>query len=88
MHSHFILRSWLHQDLGESLQHLNIFCPQPDYSEDQQTEMEESLLYKAPVDPANWVGLRKSDDLLDYLKVSNGNIHQLKVCYTQSGENK
>ncbi|XP_054870800.1 piezo-type mechanosensitive ion channel component 2 isoform X5 [Amphiprion ocellaris] len=31
-------------------------------------ELEESLLYKAPVDPTNWVGLRKSDDLLGYLR--------------------
>ncbi|XP_026229618.1 piezo-type mechanosensitive ion channel component 2 isoform X1 [Anabas testudineus] len=30
-------------------------------------EMKESLLYKEPVDPANWVGLQKSDDLLGYL---------------------
>uniref|UniRef100_A0A3Q3LMQ3 Piezo type mechanosensitive ion channel component 2 n=1 Tax=Mastacembelus armatus TaxID=205130 RepID=A0A3Q3LMQ3_9TELE len=32
------------------------------------TELEESLLYKGPVDPANWVGLDKSDDLLGYLR--------------------
>uniref|UniRef100_A0A7N8WY20 Piezo type mechanosensitive ion channel component 2 n=1 Tax=Mastacembelus armatus TaxID=205130 RepID=A0A7N8WY20_9TELE len=30
--------------------------------------LEESLLYKGPVDPANWVGLDKSDDLLGYLR--------------------
>ena len=34
--------------------------------------MEASLLYKAPVDPANWVGLDKSPDLLGYLRVRRG----------------
>lgn len=38
-------------------------------------EMKESLLYKEPVDPANWVGLQKSDDLLGYLTVRTGNNH-------------
>ncbi|CAN9502681.1 unnamed protein product [Ophioblennius macclurei] len=38
------------------------------YSTDQRKELEESLLYRAPVDPANWVGLRKADDLLGYLR--------------------
>lgn len=32
--------------------------------------MQESLLYKV-VEPAHWVGLMKSDDLLDYLRVSS-----------------
>lgn len=32
--------------------------------------MKESMLYKDPVEPAHWVGLRKSNDLLDYLRVS------------------
>lgn len=31
--------------------------------------MKDSLLYKEPVEPAHWVGLRKSNDLLDYLRV-------------------
>ncbi|XP_039998805.1 piezo-type mechanosensitive ion channel component 2 isoform X2 [Xiphias gladius] len=44
-------------------------CSMPEnYSNDQMTEMRESLLYKGPVDPANWVGLNKSDDLLGYLR--------------------
>ncbi|XP_054480874.1 LOW QUALITY PROTEIN: piezo-type mechanosensitive ion channel component 2 [Anoplopoma fimbria] len=32
------------------------------------TEMKKSLLYKGPVDPANWVGLEKSADLLGYIR--------------------
>lgn len=28
------------------------------------------MLYKEPVEPAHWVGLKKSADLLDYLRVS------------------
>ncbi|KAL6104091.1 piezo2 [Pungitius sinensis] len=44
-------------------------CSMPaNYSQTQVTEMEESLLYKGPVDPANWVGLQKSADLLGYLR--------------------
>ncbi|XP_031720951.1 piezo-type mechanosensitive ion channel component 2 isoform X3 [Anarrhichthys ocellatus] len=44
-------------------------CSMPlNYSAVQINEMKESLLYKAPVDPANWVGLEKSDDLLGYLR--------------------
>ncbi|XP_062285794.1 piezo-type mechanosensitive ion channel component 2 [Scomber scombrus] len=44
-------------------------CSMPEgYTQDQRKEMADSLLYKAPVDPANWVGLRKSDDLLGYLR--------------------
>lgn len=49
----------------------HILCPQPaSYSEEQKTEMEDSLLYKDLVEPAHWVGLRKCDDLLEYLRVS------------------
>lgn len=48
----------------------HIFCPQPEsYSEAQKTEMQDSLLYKELVEPAHWVGLRKCDDLLEYLRV-------------------
>ncbi|KAM8838287.1 piezo-type mechanosensitive ion channel component 2 isoform 4-T4 [Synchiropus picturatus] len=44
-------------------------CSMPDsYSEEQKKELEDSLLYSGPVDPANWVGLRKSDDLLGYIR--------------------
>ncbi|KAM3865799.1 piezo-type mechanosensitive ion channel component 2 [Diretmus argenteus] len=44
-------------------------CSMPmNYSHEQRKEMKESLLYKKPVDPANWVGLRKFDPLLDYLR--------------------
>nr|XP_019964666.1 PREDICTED: piezo-type mechanosensitive ion channel component 2 isoform X3 [Paralichthys olivaceus] len=38
------------------------------YSSDQKTELQDSLLYVGPVDPANWVGLEKSADLLGYLR--------------------
>ncbi|XP_042353330.1 LOW QUALITY PROTEIN: piezo-type mechanosensitive ion channel component 2 [Plectropomus leopardus] len=44
-------------------------CTMPNgYLPDQMTEMQDSLLYKGPVDPANWVGLEKSGDLLGYLR--------------------
>ncbi|XP_069548591.1 piezo-type mechanosensitive ion channel component 2 [Brachyistius frenatus] len=43
-------------------------CVMPNYTIAESEEMKDSLLYKAPVDPANWVGLRKSDDLLSYLR--------------------
>lgn len=42
-------------------------------------EMKDSLLYKEPVEPAHWVGLKKSNDLLDYLRVRSGNIHPLSL---------
>ncbi|XP_077471860.1 piezo-type mechanosensitive ion channel component 2 isoform X4 [Stigmatopora argus] len=38
------------------------------YTEEQQDEMGGSLLYSGPVDPANWVGLQKNDDLLGYIR--------------------
>lgn len=40
--------------------------------------MKDSLLYKEPVEPAHWVGLGKSNDLLEYLRVRSGNSHPLK----------
>ncbi|XP_076004427.1 piezo-type mechanosensitive ion channel component 2 isoform X1 [Genypterus blacodes] len=44
-------------------------CSMPsNYSAAQIEEMEESLLYKELVDPANWVGMMKADVLLDYLR--------------------
>nr|XP_046263796.1 piezo-type mechanosensitive ion channel component 2 isoform X4 [Scatophagus argus]XP_046263797.1 piezo-type mechanosensitive ion channel component 2 isoform X4 [Scatophagus argus] len=44
-------------------------CSMPQgYSETQRDQMSQSLLYKEPVEPAHWVGLRKSDDLLGYLR--------------------
>ncbi|XP_056276560.1 piezo-type mechanosensitive ion channel component 2 isoform X2 [Pseudoliparis swirei] len=44
-------------------------CMMPKNSTDNQINMmKDSLLYKAPVDPANWVGLQKSPDLLAYLR--------------------
>ncbi|XP_070700828.1 piezo-type mechanosensitive ion channel component 2 [Pempheris klunzingeri] len=44
-------------------------CSMPDsYSEEQKIEMKSSLLYVGPVEPAQWVGLKKDDDLLGYLR--------------------
>uniref|UniRef100_A0A668A6K7 Piezo type mechanosensitive ion channel component 2 n=1 Tax=Myripristis murdjan TaxID=586833 RepID=A0A668A6K7_9TELE len=44
-------------------------CSMPgSYTKDQKDEMRNSVLYKAPVDPVNWVGLKKFDPLLDYLR--------------------
>lgn len=39
--------------------------------------MNKSLLYKDPVEPAHWVGLMKSNDLLDYLRVTTPHIPPL-----------
>lgn len=42
-------------------------CPQP---ENSSSELSGSVLYSGPVDPSQWVGLRKTDGkLLDYLRV-------------------
>ncbi|XP_038573421.1 piezo-type mechanosensitive ion channel component 2 isoform X2 [Micropterus salmoides] len=38
------------------------------YTENKQKEMKESVLYEGLVDPAMWVGLEKSNDLLGYLR--------------------
>ncbi|KAM6948367.1 piezo-type mechanosensitive ion channel component 2 [Aplochiton taeniatus] len=44
-------------------------CAMPlNYTADQAKEMSESLLYKEPVDPANWVGLKKFNALLENLR--------------------
>ncbi|XP_068604478.1 piezo-type mechanosensitive ion channel component 2 [Brachionichthys hirsutus] len=44
-------------------------CSMPEsYSEDQMMGMKDSLLYREPVEPAHWVGLMKSNDLLKYLR--------------------
>ncbi|XP_072296798.1 piezo-type mechanosensitive ion channel component 2 [Eucyclogobius newberryi] len=45
-------------------------CSMPDgYTPEQREELEESLLYRDLVDPANWVGLDKAeDDVLSYLR--------------------
>ncbi|XP_034038368.1 piezo-type mechanosensitive ion channel component 2 [Thalassophryne amazonica] len=45
-------------------------CPMPEnFNEMQKNELKDSLLYKDPVDPANWVGMKKcGDDLLGYLR--------------------
>ncbi|XP_051543569.1 piezo-type mechanosensitive ion channel component 2-like isoform X1 [Myxocyprinus asiaticus] len=44
-------------------------CTMPDnYTDAQRLEMEKSLLYSGPVDPANWVGLRKFSPLLENLR--------------------
>uniref|UniRef100_A0A674D6W3 Piezo-type mechanosensitive ion channel component 2-like n=1 Tax=Salmo trutta TaxID=8032 RepID=A0A674D6W3_SALTR len=44
-------------------------CSMPlNYTDAQRSEMAHSLLYSAPVDPANWVGLRKFSPLLENLR--------------------
>ncbi|XP_035271932.1 piezo-type mechanosensitive ion channel component 2-like [Anguilla anguilla] len=44
-------------------------CSMPlTYSPGQRSEMEKSLLYSSPVDPANWVGLKKFSPLLENLR--------------------
>uniref|UniRef100_A0A673Y0J8 Piezo type mechanosensitive ion channel component 2 n=1 Tax=Salmo trutta TaxID=8032 RepID=A0A673Y0J8_SALTR len=44
-------------------------CSMPlNYTDNQRSEMAHSLLYSAPVDPANWVGLRKFSPLLENLR--------------------
>uniref|UniRef100_H2TFE0 Piezo type mechanosensitive ion channel component 2 n=1 Tax=Takifugu rubripes TaxID=31033 RepID=H2TFE0_TAKRU len=50
------------------LSYSKICSPPGNNSSEQLTEMKESILYKEPVEPAHWVGLRKSNDLLDYLR--------------------
>ncbi|XP_047446292.1 piezo-type mechanosensitive ion channel component 2 isoform X2 [Mugil cephalus] len=44
-------------------------CLMPgNYTEAQKTYMNKSLLYNSSVDPANWVGMDKTKDLLGYLR--------------------
>ncbi|KAG7525314.1 hypothetical protein JOB18_025431 [Solea senegalensis] len=44
-------------------------CSLPErYSSDQEAELKTSMLYDGLVDPANWVGLNKANDLLGYLR--------------------
>ncbi|XP_051552940.1 piezo-type mechanosensitive ion channel component 2-like [Myxocyprinus asiaticus] len=43
-------------------------CIMPNYTIEQKKTMNSSLLYKEPVDPANWVGLEKFDDILPNLR--------------------
>ncbi|CAL8279118.1 unnamed protein product [Lota lota] len=44
-------------------------CTMPSgYKVKKIEELTESVLYKDPVDPANWVGLMKSEPLLEYLR--------------------
>ncbi|XP_030623248.1 piezo-type mechanosensitive ion channel component 2 [Chanos chanos] len=44
-------------------------CTMPlNYTEAQRLEMNRSLLYSSPVDPANWVGLKKFSPLLENLR--------------------
>ncbi|KAL4623589.1 piezo-type mechanosensitive ion channel component 2 isoform X1 [Arapaima gigas] len=43
-------------------------CSVPNYTENQKAEMKTSLLYSGPIDPSNWVGLQKYDELLGSLR--------------------
>lgn len=67
-----VLHCWDYRDIISEKVCLGYSCPQPEsYSSEEVTEMKQSLLYKEPVEPAHWVGLMKSNDLLDYLRVSS-----------------
>uniref|UniRef100_A0A4W5QZX4 Piezo-type mechanosensitive ion channel component 2a, tandem duplicate 2 n=1 Tax=Hucho hucho TaxID=62062 RepID=A0A4W5QZX4_9TELE len=58
-------------------------CSMPlNYTDAQRSEMAHSLLYSAPVDPANWVGLRKFSPLLENLRVSGGETLHWEPDYT------
>uniref|UniRef100_A0A9J8DL52 Piezo-type mechanosensitive ion channel component n=1 Tax=Cyprinus carpio carpio TaxID=630221 RepID=A0A9J8DL52_CYPCA len=44
-------------------------CSMPEnYTDAQRSDMARSLLYSGPVDPANWIGLRKFSPLLENLR--------------------
>uniref|UniRef100_A0A3Q0T344 Piezo type mechanosensitive ion channel component 2 n=1 Tax=Amphilophus citrinellus TaxID=61819 RepID=A0A3Q0T344_AMPCI len=43
-------------------------CTEVNINSQPNLKLPDSLLYNGTVDPANWVGLRKSDDLLGYLR--------------------
>uniref|UniRef100_A0AAR2KUQ8 Piezo-type mechanosensitive ion channel component n=1 Tax=Pygocentrus nattereri TaxID=42514 RepID=A0AAR2KUQ8_PYGNA len=43
-------------------------CSMPNYTDHQRLEMARSLIYSGPVDPANWVGLKKFSPLLENLR--------------------
>ncbi|XP_051769980.1 piezo-type mechanosensitive ion channel component 2 isoform X2 [Ctenopharyngodon idella] len=43
-------------------------CTMPDNYTENEKYMNDSLLYRGPVDPAKWVGLDKSDPVLVYLR--------------------
>lgn len=54
------------------------FLSQPDnFTDVQKLEMARSLLYSHPVDPANWVGLKKFSPLLENLRVGLALNHTL-----------
>lgn len=44
--------------------------PFPNSTNLQKTEICQSLLYRGPVDPANWFGVRKGFPNLGYIQVS------------------
>jgi hypothetical protein len=46
-----------------------LFQPNGNQTNIPLRELNKSLLYSAPVDPTEWVGLRKSSPLLVYLRV-------------------
>lgn len=46
--------------------------PFPNSTNLQRTEINQSLLYRGPVDPANWFGVRKGFPNLGYIQVSEG----------------
>lgn len=51
--------------------------PFPNSTNLQKTEIHESLLYRGPIDPANWFGVRKGFPNLGYIQVSAGQVGQV-----------
>ncbi|XP_013907037.1 PREDICTED: piezo-type mechanosensitive ion channel component 2, partial [Thamnophis sirtalis] len=62
-----IICKMLYQLESINVTSFSISCPMPNTTEDQEN-LNESLLYKKPIDPTEWVGLRKSYPLLVYLR--------------------
>uniref|UniRef100_A0A8C7E3M2 Piezo type mechanosensitive ion channel component 2 n=1 Tax=Naja naja TaxID=35670 RepID=A0A8C7E3M2_NAJNA len=62
-----IICKMLYQLESINVASFSISCPMPNTTENQEN-LNESLLYKKPIDPTEWVGLRKSYPLLVYLR--------------------
>lgn len=60
------ITSWAGADAGPVSQ------PLPNSTNLQKTEINQSLLYRGPVDPANWFGVRKGFPNLGYIQVRAG----------------
>uniref|UniRef100_A0A8C5SZZ6 Piezo type mechanosensitive ion channel component 2 n=1 Tax=Laticauda laticaudata TaxID=8630 RepID=A0A8C5SZZ6_LATLA len=62
-----IICKMLYQLESINVASFSISCPMPNTTKNQEN-LNESLLYKKPIDPTEWVGLRKSYPLLVYLR--------------------